>query len=373
MTVRSAARRPLTKRIRWRVLGLVWALGLTVLAIAVPPDGQVRGDLAQFLGGFHPLVIHLPITLLLLVPVLELAGRNARRKCLGDTAGFVLALAAISALLAPSLGWLLAWSGGFGGALVTQHLWGGIAVATGSVVCWMMRTDSSASLADADSRPSALYAGTLALTLAVMVWTGYRGGQLAHGENHLTEHLPPALQTWLGVSSARKASAVGTASTFYAARIAPIFEQHCLICHGDSKRKGGLRLDSYEHLMHGGDDGVVIKPGHASASDLFRRVSLEPSHEDVMPADGKPPLGEDERRLLQVWIDAGASATLGVDAIAGVASMPAPAEPLTPDYRTDEPTLVQAAGHPRHSTGTAFEESDGRTDSAHRQCTGALR
>lgn len=112
-------------------------------------------------------------------------------------------------------------------------------------------------------------------------------------------------------------------------------------CHSASKRKGGLRLDSYERLLAGGKDGVVLMPGDAQGSELFRRVRLDPTNEDHMPAEGKPPLAQDEIRLLELWINAGASSAIAVDAIAGAPAMIKPAEPLAPDYRADQQTIAQ--------------------------------
>ncbi len=51
---------------------------LVVLLVFAPPDGRERVDLAQFLGRFHPLIVHIPIALLLLVPMLECAGFLSR-------------------------------------------------------------------------------------------------------------------------------------------------------------------------------------------------------------------------------------------------------------------------------------------------------
>lgn len=318
----------MTTRTRLGLLGLLSVLALICLAAFVPPDGQERADLAQFFGNFHPLAVHLPIALLLLVPLLEIAARSPRYASLRLAAGFVLGLAAISALVAPALGWLLAWSGGFEGGFVTQHMWGGISVAAGSLLCWALRGRSG----DETTRLPLSYVAMLAITVGVMAWTGYRGGQLAHGENHLTEHLPPSLQAKLGLASPHAADDAAQASTFYGARIQPIFEEHCMVCHSASKRKGGLRLDSYQQLIKGGKDGLVIAPGHSNGSDLIRRINLEPSHKDFMPAEGKPPLSEDARKLLALWIDAGASPTQDVNAIAGAPTMQAPAEVLTLDY-----------------------------------------
>ena len=63
---------------------LVWVACLLVSAAFLPLpfffklDGKAHADWQQFLGRFHPLVVHLPIGLILLVPLLEIAGRVRR-------------------------------------------------------------------------------------------------------------------------------------------------------------------------------------------------------------------------------------------------------------------------------------------------------
>jgi hypothetical protein len=101
-----------------RALAAAWAAlwaALFLLALRLPPDGREHGNLGQFLGRLHPLLVHGPTALLVLVPVLELAGLSARRPHLRLAAGWILTLAAAAALLAAFDGWLLAWSGGFSG------------------------------------------------------------------------------------------------------------------------------------------------------------------------------------------------------------------------------------------------------------------
>src|ERR1700730_11355399 len=99
--------------------GFLLAITFAILLLEAPPDGVERGDLGQFFGRFHPLVVHFPIALILLAAALECAGLFRSDKHLPSFAGFVLALAAVGALIAVSLGWLLAWSGGYEGQLVT--------------------------------------------------------------------------------------------------------------------------------------------------------------------------------------------------------------------------------------------------------------
>lgn len=95
--------------------------------------------------------------------------------------------------------------------------------------------------------------------------------------------------------------------SFYAVRVAPLFETRCAGCHGETREKGQLRLDSFAAVMRGGADGAVIVPGDAKASELFRRISLPSTDEKAMPPSGKTPLTADEVTVIKLWIAAGAS------------------------------------------------------------------
>src|ERR1700751_279644 len=103
-------------------LGLLVLAPIVVVALLVaflPPDGNERADWLQFIGRFHPLLVHFPIALFLLVPILEIAGRGARFAYLRLSASFVLTLAMLAATTAAMLGWCLARSGGYSGRLIT--------------------------------------------------------------------------------------------------------------------------------------------------------------------------------------------------------------------------------------------------------------
>jgi hypothetical protein len=95
--------------------------------------------------------------------------------------------------------------------------------------------------------------------------------------------------------------------SFYAKRIHPVFNAKCVGCHGSANEKGGLRLDSYTDLMHGGKDGAVILPGKPEASMLLARVMLAPGDSHFMPAEGRTPLTSEEISWLRGWIRAGAT------------------------------------------------------------------
>lgn len=287
---------------RLKAVALLAILLLAPLFLFFPPDGMERAQWAQFAGRFHFLVIHFPIALILLVPVLELAGRRRSSPGPDFHLDLILALATYSAIVSSLLGWCLARSGGSSGPLLTQHMWGGFSLAAVCWLCWVLRGSSR----------DLFYASALLLAAALVSWTGYRGGQLSQGENHLTEYMPAAVRLIPGMSNYRLADASLARRgppTFYSRQIQPIFDEHCTVCHGESKQKGKLRLDSYELLMRGGKHGPVIAPGNPGKSELFRRITLPSSDDDFMPAQGKPPLPANEIKLIQIWIAGGASST----------------------------------------------------------------
>ena len=299
-----------SRQFRLGLLALAPILIVAVLLALLPPDGNERAEWAQFIGRFHPLAVHFPIALILLVPILEFAGLNSRLSYLRLSAGFVLALATLGATVAAILGWCLGRNGGYSGTLLTQHMFGGISLAAVCWVCWILRSRTG------ERGLGLIYGVALAAGVGLVVWTGYRGGQLSLGEDHLTEHMPGGLRQALGLSNGGSASLAGAgANTFYGARVEPIFEVRCVTCHGPNKHKANLRLDSYRAVMRGGKNGPVVRAGNVQGSDLVRRITLSPGHDDFMPKEGKRPLSPDQVKVIELWIGAGASGTLPADAI----------------------------------------------------------
>jgi uncharacterized membrane protein len=298
------------------LLTLVSLFFLLFLVVFAPPDGHERTQWLHFLGDFHPIAVHLPIAILVLVPLIELAGRSRFFPQVLSAVDFLLGVAICSAIAAVSLGWCLARSGSYSGSLVKQHMWGGILVALAAWLCWVLHARST------ESRRNRQYAAVLLVTVGLVSFTGYRGGQLSQGENHLTEHMPDGLRRWLGMEAFANAStsAYGGPATFYGARVQPIFSQHCVGCHGQSKHKANLRLDRYEAVMRGSKHGPVVKAGNLPDSELFRRITLPPTDDDFMPAEHKPALSSNEIKRIEVWISSGASGTLITEAIKDTAS-----------------------------------------------------
>jgi mono/diheme cytochrome c family protein len=320
---------------RGRPVRLVWfASLLTSIALLLLPsivrlDGKTHADWQQFLGRFHPLIVHVPIGLILLVPLLEVAGRY--RPALLEAAMFVLSLSVLSCLLAVTLGYLLAYGSGDAGAGVARHMWGGIALTIGVLACALVR--------GASGGLRGVYPWLLVCVLLLLAWTVHQGGSLTHGNRYLTEYLPRPLKRLAGLGTAKT---FAYPDSFYARHIYPIFDGNCVACHGEGKVKANLRLDSYDRLMRGGEDGAVIIPGQPERSTLLKRITLPPNDKKFMPSEGKPPLQAEQIALIRAWIAQGASPELKT--LAGI-SMPEEEEPLpqVADYSGMMPQISQAA------------------------------
>lgn len=96
----------------------------------------------------------------------------------------------------------------------------------------------------------------------------------------------------------------------YAREIQPLLAEHCLHCHGvdASAREGGLRLDTLEGVLAGGDSGEpAVVPGDAKSGTLLARVLSDVEDERMPPVDQNNPLSAEQIALLQRWIGEGAN------------------------------------------------------------------
>lgn len=108
-----------------------------------------------------------------------------------------------------------------------------------------------------------------------------------------------------------------------------VLAHQCTKCHGQQKEKGGLRLDTKEDAMKGGDNGKCIVPGDPNGSELLKRILLPPEHEDHMPPK-KETVEAADVETLRKWIAAGAPWPEGETA--GVVFQRAPIAPRKPEF-----------------------------------------
>ncbi|HTK76699.1 MAG TPA: PSD1 and planctomycete cytochrome C domain-containing protein, partial [Gemmataceae bacterium] len=90
---------------------------------------------------------------------------------------------------------------------------------------------------------------------------------------------------------------------YFEKSVRPVLAGHCQSCHGADKQKGGLRLDSRDAMLNGGDSGPVIVPGEPEKSKLITAVH-QSGDAPKMPPKGK--LDETQIVALTNWIKQGA-------------------------------------------------------------------
>jgi hypothetical protein len=89
--------------------------------------------------------------------------------------------------------------------------------------------------------------------------------------------------------------------------IKPILEGTCMKCHVGDKPRGGLRMDTKENLLKGGKMvKVVLVPGKADKSPMYKFVSLPEDDENRMPPLTEKPLPKAQAEKLRDWINDGA-------------------------------------------------------------------
>lgn len=117
---------------------------------------------------------------------------------------------------------------------------------------------------------------------------------------HVLSSLAFAVGTSLWFATAL-AAATPEELRFFEEKVRPVLVTKCHSCHGQEKQKGGLRLDSSEAILTGGESGPAFEPTKPDESLLLEAIhykSLE------MPPDGKLP--EEEIAALTAWIKMGA-------------------------------------------------------------------
>ena len=111
------------------------------------------------------------------------------------------------------------------------------------------------------------------------------------------------VETDKGQGPAANPSFSPEAVEFFESRVRPILADRCVKCHGPKKQSSGLRLDSRESVLRGGESGPAVVPGKPEESLLVQAVSHQ--HDELkMPPGGK--LAEPAIAALGQWIALGA-------------------------------------------------------------------
>ena len=142
-------------------------------------------------------------------------------------------------------------------------------------------------------------------------------------------------------------SASAKAAPDFQRDVQPIFESHCVSCHGADKQKGSYRLDERASALKGGDsDKAAIVPGDAGSSPLLSYITGKDKDLTMPPKNSRvAALSATQIQTLRDWVTSGAEWPSDITLVAK--SDPAPAtakhwshQPIT------RPTVPAGAAHP---------------------------
>ena len=260
--------------------------GLFLLGILFVFDDKLQVPVwLQVAGRMHPLLLHLPITLLLISIISYFIPSSSSTNTVFS---YVRLFGALTAIFTAIMGILLATEEGTEGDTLQWHKWSGTAVA---VLAWILY--SYASFIQSNKK-LAISSGVLLFFLTIT--TGHFGATLTHGEGFLTAPLYKNQPNTLTLAEAR----------IYPNVVATIFKEKCGTCHNNSNKKGGLSLSDSVGIMTGGKSGKAVVAGDLLKSLVITRAHLPLSDKKHMPPSDKPQLTTAELAILEAWIQKGA-------------------------------------------------------------------
>ena len=139
----------------------------------------------------------------------------------------------------------------------------------------------------------------------IVLWA-MRGG-VRLGGRRLVLLLAGLLLTGAAVTTPSDAPGASGERIDFRRDIQPIFEASCAKCHGATRQRGQLRLDSRSFALHGSVTGPVIIPGDGARSRLAQVIAhTDPAERMPQPATAAP-LSPEKIQLIKRWIDQGAA------------------------------------------------------------------
>ena len=164
----------------------------------------------------------------------------------------------------------------------------------------------------------------------------------------LSVSIPGASQSPAPQASANAAQS----EEYFETKIRPLLAANCFACHGESAM-AGLRVDSREALLRGGETGPALVPGQPEASALIKAIQ----HADGFPRmpRGRAKLPQADIDALVEWVRAGATWPAAANAVP--APMASHERTVTAEHRAywafqplanPEPPTVQNTAWPKN-------------------------
>lgn len=257
-------------------------------------------DFIFFIGRFHVLLLHLPIGIIVALFALEWLSRKDKYRHLAPASPFLWGAMAVTSIVTVVMGYMHFAEGAFTGPSGSSHRLYGTIVAVLATVVALLRFSKFGTNNKGVFMPASL------VLLVLIAITGHYGGNLTHGSTYLVEYAPQPLRSLAGLEARRTVSSVSTADPF-ADVVGPMLVSRCASCHNEDKQESSLVLTTYAGVMRGGESGRVVIAGNPDGSELLRRITVDPSSDEFMPAEGKTPLTARQVEIIRWWIAAGAT------------------------------------------------------------------
>ena len=312
---------------------------------AAPLEDDYWSVISDFIGSFHPLLLHLPIGLWFAICALMAASVFVRGSVPRSIVYGLTVLTFVSALLTFSAGFILYLGGGYGRATIELHMYSSLAFLV-SLAVFLISYASA-------NRPRFewLSAG---VTTAVLLIAGHAGGVITHGDpldrapwRIFAERANHDLESMDEVASGR----------VFDALVIPILEDKCMACHGVERAKGKLKMNTYAALLKGGSKGACLLPGDSAGSLMIQRINLPLDDDKRMPPADKEQLSSDEAAFLDWWVSSALSEEQSIESI----SFPVEQQTYVQSIIGDDPVAIQARSAKARSKDLLLRYADFQT------------
>lgn len=274
------------------IFNIVFGINILLLFLVVFENSLAIPVWLQVAGRMHPLLLHFPITLVLLflfwhfVVVKKIVGNE----WIVNIDRWLLLFTAFTASITALMGLFLSKEDGYDVNALQLHKWSGIAIAVITTV-WYAYSEWVQKI-------PWLHYTIAGLSTGIILFTGHQGGTITHGPNFLLAPIQ---------SNATEQPILLADAEIYTHLVQPILQTKCYSCHNDKKSKGELRMDTESLLLKGGKNGKLWDSAASDLGLLMHRVHLPVEDKKHMPPIGKPQLTETEIQILAAWIKKGAN------------------------------------------------------------------
>lgn len=262
--------------------------------------------LLRIAGRTHPILVHFPIAMVLAAAMIETIRAMVRRPAPARTSIHMLGIGVIAAAAAIGSGWLNGDYENHASQADTMELHRWIGIGGGVVALLAFLAGLSASRS---RRLLLAFRALLLVAAGAIGFAGHLGGSMVYGEGYVLAPLkmgaePPRSEPPSGddTREPRAGSAWGAVTAgpvSFDRDVLPIFEARCVECHGPSRARASLRLDSLDRAID--SEPWVLSIGEPQRSDLIARVRMDQSEDGAMPPKGER-LTASEIALIEAWI-----------------------------------------------------------------------